>query len=65
MRNAAIVVTAAYVALDLTLRPIWGNHGVWLAFLGMYVFRTAALGYYLPSLIRATADQRPLPQPQS
>lgn len=65
MRNAAIVVTFAYVALDLTLRPIWGNTGVWLAFLGMYVFRMAALGYYLPSLIRAAADRRRQPQPQS
>lgn len=65
MRNAAIVVTAAYVALDLTLRPVWGNTGVWLAFLGMYVFRTAALGYYLPSLIRATASRHPQPQPLS
>ncbi|NQY98533.1 MAG: MATE family efflux transporter, partial [Henriciella sp.] len=65
MRNAAIVVTVAYVALDLTLRPIWGNTGVWLAFLGMYVFRMAALGYYLPSLIRATADPRQQLQPQS
>ena len=65
MRNAAIVVTVAYVALDLTLRPIWGNTGVWLAFLGMYVFRAAALGYYLPSLMRATAGRRQQPQPQS
>lgn len=65
MRNAAIVVTAAYVALDLTLRPVWGNTGVWLAFLGMYVFRTAALGYYLPSLIRVTASRHPQPQPLS
>lgn len=65
MRNAAIVVTVAYVALDLTLRPIWGNTGVWLAFLGMYVFRAAALGYYLPSLMRATADPRQQPHPQS
>jgi len=56
MRNAAIVVTAAYIGLDLVLRPAFGNTGVWLAFLGMYVFRASALGYYLPSLMRATAD---------
>nr|WP_070958501.1 MATE family efflux transporter [Hyphomonas sp. Mor2] len=65
MRNAAIFVTVAYVALDLTLRPIWGNTGVWLAFLGMYVLRTSALGFYLPSLMRATASPHPQPQPQS
>ena len=63
MRNAAIVVTVAYVALDMLLRPEFGNTGVWLAFLGMYVFRTAALSYYLPSLMRATEDPRQ-PRPQ-
>ncbi|MCR9077800.1 MAG: MATE family efflux transporter [Hyphomonadaceae bacterium] len=65
MRNAGIVVTVAYVALDLLLRPLWGNTGVWLAFLGMYVLRAGALGYYLPSLMRATAGPRPQPQPRS
>ncbi len=63
MRNAAIVVTLAYVALDLILRPAFGNAGVWIAFLGMYILRAAALGYYLPSLMRATAN--PLQQPQT
>ena len=63
MRNAAIFVTVAYVALDLILRPLYGNAGVWIAFLGMYVFRAAALGWYLPSLMRATASPPP-PQPQ-
>ena len=56
MRNAGIVVTLAYIALDLILRPQFGNTGVWLAFLGMYVLRAIALSYYLPSLIRATAS---------
>ncbi|MHA7900880.1 MAG: MATE family efflux transporter [Henriciella sp.] len=65
MRNAGIIATVAYVALDLTLRPSLGNTGVWLAFLGMYVFRAGALGWYLPSLMRATAN-RPQPlQPPS
>jgi len=63
MRNAAVVVTLAYVALDLALRPMFGNAGVWLAFLGMYVFRASALGWYLPSLMRASAGPPP-PQPQ-
>ncbi len=63
MRNAAIFVTLAYVGLDLILRPAFGNTGVWLAFLGMYVLRAGALGYYVPSLMRATAN--PLQQPQT
>ena len=60
MRNASVITTIAYFALDLLLRPALGNAGVWLAFLAMYVFRAVTLGWYLPSLMRATADQ---PQP--
>lgn len=64
MRNAAIFVTMAYVGLDLLLRPALGNAGVWLAFLGMYVLRAGALGWYLPGLMRATANpSQPLQQP--
>lgn len=63
MRNAGILSTLAYVGLDLVLRPALANTGVWLAFLGMYVFRAGALGAYLPSLMRATAD-RPQPPPR-
>jgi len=54
MRNAAVFVTVSYIALDLVLRPAFGNTGVWLAFLGMYVLRAGALSWYLPSLMRAT-----------
>lgn len=63
MRNASVVTTIAYVSLDLLLRPNLGNSGVWLAFLAMYVFRAVSLGWYLPSLMRATADQ-PQPHPR-
>lgn len=64
MRNAAVFVTVAYVALDLLLRPAFGNAGVWTAFLGMYVLRAGALSWYLPSLMRATANpHQPPPQP--
>ena len=64
MRNAGIVSTLAYVGLDLLLRPLYQNTGVWLAFLGMYVLRAGALGAELPSLMRATEDQpQPPPQP--
>jgi len=63
MRNAAIIVTVAYVALDLALRPAIGNTGVWLAFLGMYVLRAGALGWHLPGLMQATTRPHP-PPPQ-
>lgn len=52
LRNAAVVVTALYLALDLALRP-WGNLGVWSAFAVSYVLRAGALGLYLPGLLRS------------
>lgn len=55
MRNAGIISAVAYVALDITLRPAFGNSGVWTAFLFMYVFRAAALAVYVPGLLNATS----------
>lgn len=55
IRMAGIVSAIAYVSCDLILRPAFGNSGVWSAFLAMYVFRAAALGCFLPSLLRATS----------
>lgn len=51
LRNAAVIATILYLALDLSLRS-FGNLGVWIAMIGSYVLRTAALGAYLPALIR-------------
>ncbi|BBC72555.1 MATE family efflux transporter [Altererythrobacter sp. B11] len=50
LRNAALVSTCAYLALDLALRP-WGNLGVWAAFSASYVLRAGTLGAYLPGLL--------------
>ena len=65
LRSAAAVVTVIYIPLDLLLRDAHGNTGVWLAFLGMFVVRVAAHGWFLPGLIRQTADQPQPPLPQS
>ena len=51
LRNAAILSTGLYIATDLLLRP-WGIWGLWSAFLVAYVYRAAALGAYLPRLLR-------------
>ena len=59
LRNAAMVATALYIGADLWLRPLYGNTGVWLAFLMMYGFRAAALGLGLPGLLRQPGYQRP------
>ncbi|RVQ69737.1 MATE family efflux transporter [Croceicoccus ponticola] len=51
LRNAAVVTTVLYIALDLLLRPM-GNTGLWIAFLASYLLRAATLGPYLPALLR-------------
>ena len=58
LRNAAVITTALYVATDLAFRQLFGNTGVWIAFLLMYVYRAFALGAYLPDLIK-TSEKTP------
>ncbi len=63
LRNAALLSTALYLALDLVLRgdhALGGNSGVWTAFLMSYVFRAAALGLYFPGLLRSLKDESAL-----
>ena len=54
LRTAAVVSSLSYVLLDIVLRGQLANHGVWLAFLAMYLFRAGALASFLPSLLRAS-----------
>jgi MATE family multidrug resistance protein len=65
MRTSGVFSAVAYVSMDILLRPLWGNTGVWLAFLSMYVFRAGALAVFLPSLLKASEDQPQPLQPQS
>ena len=50
MRNAMIVSLAVYLAATWTLMPIWGNHGLWLAFLIFMAVRALTLAYYYPRI---------------
>nr|WP_286207606.1 MATE family efflux transporter [Hephaestia sp. MAHUQ-44] len=54
LRNAAILATAAYIVTDLLLRPA-GVWGMWLALVLSYIYRAAALGAFLPGLLRSVA----------
>jgi MATE family multidrug resistance protein len=51
MRNAAVLATALYVALDLALRP-WGATGLWTAFVVSYLLRAVTLSAGLPGLLK-------------
>lgn len=53
MRNAMAASLAIYLALDFALRPAFGGHGLWAAFLGYYVARAATLAVGWPRLRRS------------
>lgn len=55
LRNAALLSACLYIAVDLALRP-WGNHGLWVAFLGFYLLRA---GFLVPALIELLRDSSP------
>lgn len=44
MRNAMLLATAAFVLLALGLHG-WGNHGLWLAFLGFMAVRAGTMAW--------------------
>ena len=52
LRTAGLISAALYLATDMALRPALGNAGVWTAFLMMYAYRAAALGWFVPGLFR-------------
>ncbi|MXO87767.1 MATE family efflux transporter [Altererythrobacter aestuarii] len=52
LRNAGVLATLLYLALDLVMRP-QENLGVWIAFSASYFFRAGALALYLPGLLRS------------
>jgi len=56
MRNAMIASLAIYLAFDFALRPAFGGHGLWAAFLAYYLARAATLAVGYPGLRRALSD---------
>ena len=64
LRIAAGIVTIIYLPLDILMRDQFANTGVWVAFLGMFVIRVIAHGWFLPGLMRAASDPLPQPAPQ-
>lgn len=60
MRNGMMLSLAAFLAAVWLLVPLWGNHGLWLAFYGFMIMRTLTLLIPYPALVRATT---PAPAP--
>ena len=63
LRIAGVVAAGLYVVTDLILAPRFGNTGVWVAFLLMYVFRAASLGAFWPGLVRDATAPLATPAP--
>jgi MATE family multidrug resistance protein len=61
MRNGMIVALAGFLALAALLVPLWGNHGLWLAFLLFMGLRALTLAVYLPRIGRALPARLPDP----
>ncbi len=61
LRIAGVLSLLLYVATDIALRP-FGNSGVWLALLSMYIYRALCLGLFLPGLFKGLIPQ---PHPPS
>ncbi len=53
LRTAGVAAAVLYVVTDLLLAPRFGNTGVWVAFLLMYVYRAAGLMAFWPRLVRS------------
>ena len=50
VRNSMIYALIAYIIVQVTTTPIWGNHGLWLAFIVFSVGRSGFLVMYIPRL---------------
>jgi MATE family multidrug resistance protein len=46
------VAAVAFWGLSITLQPLWGNHGLWVAMLGFMALRGLMLGMLLPRVWR-------------
>jgi MATE family multidrug resistance protein len=61
MRNGMIVSLAGFLALAALFVPLWGNHGLWLAFLAFMALRALTLAVFLPRIGRALHAALPDP----
>jgi len=57
MRNGMIMSLAAFLIGVWILVPLWGNHGLWLAFYGFMIMRALTLLVPYPALVRATTPE--------
>lgn len=59
IRLAGLFMAAAYLVCDSVLRPFYGNSGVWIALVLMYVFRAMGLAVFMPQLLGHREEASP------
>jgi multidrug resistance protein, MATE family len=64
MRNAAFFSIAIFLLAAWMLMPLWGIHGLWIAFIGYLCARALGLAYYYPELRRSIIREASAAQPQ-
>lgn len=57
MRNAMLVSLALFVVATWVLMPLWGNHGLWAAFMIFMAARGGTLAMFYPRLVRSVGAQ--------
>ncbi|KKI89263.1 damage-inducible protein F [Bacillus sp. SA1-12] len=50
VRNSMIYAMMIYIIIQITITPIWHNHGLWLAFIIYTIGRSGFLVMYIPRL---------------
>jgi multidrug resistance protein, MATE family len=50
VRNSMIYAMIIYIIIQLTVTPVWHNHGLWLAFIIYTIGRSGFLVMYIPKL---------------
>ncbi|MFO0996565.1 MAG: MATE family efflux transporter [Alphaproteobacteria bacterium] len=55
MRNAMIISAAGYIGGIQLLVPLWGNHGLWAAFILFSLLRIVTLGAWYPRIPQSIA----------
>ncbi len=56
MRNCSVVSTLCFIASWYLLFDVWGNAGLWMAFVGFVVWRALTLCWYTPRVLRIEGE---------
>jgi MATE family multidrug resistance protein len=61
IRNSMIMALVVFLASQFLIIPIWGNHGLWFAFILFSLGRSVFLCMYLPKLTRTLFPVKTIP----